>query len=204
MAGLLSRSEQFDSGDRGRLTRRPVTTAVVSASHLDVIPAHHLVVDFLLFRSARLTTCSNVLRRTTGRKISGSVLLFINNRCWISMGVITVLGEFSSWDRAHAQRTCRRVVGRPRRVGTSSFCRVIRSIVDVPCTRISCGPLLSRAARCAASRSARSEEKPSPLFTLAPLWGTSRPRKGGQFPGSRGVSSLFVVAAGCRLGSEIS
>ena len=93
-------------------------------------------------------------------------------------------GVLFSWDRAHAQRMCRRVVGRPRRVGTSSFRRVIRSIVDVPCTRISCGPLLSRAARCAASRSTRSEEKPSPLFALAPLWGTSRPRKGGQFPGS--------------------
>uniref|UniRef100_A0AAV1T7B5 Polyketide synthase n=1 Tax=Peronospora matthiolae TaxID=2874970 RepID=A0AAV1T7B5_9STRA len=53
MAGLLSRSEQFDSGDGGRLTRSPATTAVVSASHLDVIPGHHLVDDCLLFRSAR-------------------------------------------------------------------------------------------------------------------------------------------------------
>uniref|UniRef100_M4BHT4 Uncharacterized protein n=1 Tax=Hyaloperonospora arabidopsidis (strain Emoy2) TaxID=559515 RepID=M4BHT4_HYAAE len=113
------------------------------------------------------------------------------------------LGEFSSWDRAHDQRTCRRVVGRPRRVGTSSVCRVIRFIVDVPCTRISCGLLLSRVARCAASRSARSEEKSSPFFTLAPLWRASRPRQGASFLAPRKVSSLSVVAAGCRLGTLV-
>uniref|UniRef100_M4BDG6 Uncharacterized protein n=1 Tax=Hyaloperonospora arabidopsidis (strain Emoy2) TaxID=559515 RepID=M4BDG6_HYAAE len=167
MAGLLSRSEQFDLGDRGRLTR----------SRLG------------------LTTCSNVPRRTTGRRVSGSVLLYINNRYWI-------LGEFSSWDRAHAQQTCWRVIGRPRIVGTSSFCRVIRSIVDVPCTRISYGPLLSRAARCAASRSARSAEKPSPLFTLTHYGGLPAQGKGASFLAPRRVSPLSVVAAGCRLGRD--
>uniref|UniRef100_M4BR22 Uncharacterized protein n=1 Tax=Hyaloperonospora arabidopsidis (strain Emoy2) TaxID=559515 RepID=M4BR22_HYAAE len=160
MAGMLSRSEQSDSGDRGRLTR----------------------IDFLLFRSARAHNVLKCAQTHHWTRVSGSVLLYINNRYWISTEVVTVLGEFSSWDRAHAQRTCRRVVGRPRRVGTSSFCRVIRSIVDVPCARISCGPLLSRAACCAASCSARSEEKPSPFY-LGPTMDIP-PKARGQFPGS--------------------
>lgn len=52
MAGLLSLSEQSEAGDRGRLTRSPVTTAVVPASHLDVIPGLHLARRLaMLFRS---------------------------------------------------------------------------------------------------------------------------------------------------------
>uniref|UniRef100_M4C5N2 Uncharacterized protein n=1 Tax=Hyaloperonospora arabidopsidis (strain Emoy2) TaxID=559515 RepID=M4C5N2_HYAAE len=42
-AVLLSCSEKVDSGDRGRFTRSPCTTAVVPPSHL----AHQLVVDFV-------------------------------------------------------------------------------------------------------------------------------------------------------------
>ena len=198
MAGLLSRSEQFDSVDRGRLTRSPVTTAVVPASHLDVIPGHHLVVDFFLFRSAR---AHNVLKCAQTHHWTKSIWLgaTVHKQPLLDLNEgVTVLGEFSSWDRAHAQRTCRRVVGRPRRVGTSSFCRVIRSIVDVPCTRISCGPLLSRAARCAASRSTRSEEKPSPLFTLAPIVGDFPPKERGPvswFPGGARLCPLLQLAA---------
>uniref|UniRef100_M4BE10 Uncharacterized protein n=1 Tax=Hyaloperonospora arabidopsidis (strain Emoy2) TaxID=559515 RepID=M4BE10_HYAAE len=96
MAGLLSRSEQFDSGDRGRLTRSPVTTAVVPASHLDVIPGHHLVVDFLLFRSAR---AHNVLKCAQTHHWTKSIWLGAtvhNNQYWISTGIVTVVREFSS------------------------------------------------------------------------------------------------------------
>ena len=81
MAGLLSRSEQFDSGDRGRLTRSPVTTAVVPASHLDIISGHHLVVDLLHFRSAQ---AHNVLKCAQAHHWTKSIWLgatvYINNR----------------------------------------------------------------------------------------------------------------------------
>ena len=189
MAGLLSRSEQFDSGDRGRLTRSPVTTAVVPASHLDVIPGHHLVVDFLLFRSAR---AHNVLKCAQTHHWTKSIWLgaTVHKQPLLDLdGGRHGLGGVLFVGPAHAQRTCRRVVGRPRRVRTSSFCRVIRSIVDVPCTRISCGPLLSRAARCAASCSARSEEKPFPLYTL----GDFLPKERGSVSWLPGRSRLYPL-----------
>uniref|UniRef100_M4BNM9 Uncharacterized protein n=1 Tax=Hyaloperonospora arabidopsidis (strain Emoy2) TaxID=559515 RepID=M4BNM9_HYAAE len=114
VVGLLSRSEQFDSGDRGRLTRSPVTIAVVPASHLDEFswpsPRSRLLALLVDSGSQCAQMCPDA---PNGRRVSGSELLYINNRYRISTGVITVLGEFSSWDRAHAQRTCRRVVGRP-------------------------------------------------------------------------------------------
>uniref|UniRef100_M4B6E4 Uncharacterized protein n=1 Tax=Hyaloperonospora arabidopsidis (strain Emoy2) TaxID=559515 RepID=M4B6E4_HYAAE len=176
MAGLLSRSEQFDSGDRKRLTRSPVTTAVVPASHLDVTPGHHLVVDFLLFRTARTHN--------------------INNRYWIST-VVTVLGKFSSWDRAHAQRTCRRVAARPRRVGTSSFCRVIRSIIDVPCTRypVDRFPLEPHAALPPVAHAAR---RTPPPFYLGPTMKDFPPKARGPvlwLPGGSRLCPLLQLTA---------
>ena len=97
--------------------------------------------------------------------------------------VITFLGEFTSWEwvsRTANESARVEALGEEQELtghGDDDRCRHL-----VP--RDTGGLLPFQVTRCAASRSARSEEKPSPLFTLAPLWGTSRPRKGGQFPGS--------------------
>ena len=97
MAGLLSRSEQFDSGNRERLTRSPVTTAVVPASHLDVIPGHHLVLDFLLFRSARahnVLKCAQTHHWTEsiwlGATVHKQLVLDLNGDCHGLGGVLFV------------------------------------------------------------------------------------------------------------------
>ena len=96
--------------------------------------------------------------------------------------VITFLKEFTSWEWvSHTANESARVeaLGEEQELtghGDDDCCRHLAP-------RDTGGLLPFQVTRCAASRSARSEERPSPLFTLAPLWGTSRPRKGGQFPG---------------------
>ena len=97
--------------------------------------------------------------------------------------VITFLGEFTSWEwvsRTANESARVEALGEEQELtghGDDDRCRHL-----VP--RDTGGLLPFQVTRCATSRSTRSKEKPSPLFTLAPLWGTSRPRKGGQFPGS--------------------
>ena len=81
MARLLSLSDQSDPGDRGRMTRSPITTAVVLMRHHDVIPGFLLVIDLLALRSTRGFNVLRFAYTHHGMKsIFGPMLLYINNR----------------------------------------------------------------------------------------------------------------------------
>ena len=90
MARLLSLSEQSDPGNRGRLTRSPVTTAVVLMSHHDVIPGFPLVIDLLWFNVLRFALTHLGMKSVwSGATVHKQPVLDLN-------GVITVVRELSS------------------------------------------------------------------------------------------------------------
>ena len=104
---------------------------------------------------------------------------------------IHVLGKFASWDRDALSAARRRIVGIRRRVAVAVAC---------PSPRVSGLLLPLRFARYAASRSARSGKKTSPLFTWAPFGGLPAQGQGAGTPALGRPSSLGRCCSKAEIG----